>query len=70
MHSRPSEFSPIDTHIEATERRFNGTSADVSDLHEPLVHDGVYSPTDLMRHCAAMRAEIAERQKIIIDVPV
>ena len=70
MNTQPSESSRIDAHIDATECRFNGTSADVPDVGEPAVHDGVYSPTDLIRHCEAMRAEIAERQKVIIDVPV
>lgn len=34
------------------------------------VHDGVYSPLQLIEHCARIREEIAERQKHLIDLPV
>lgn len=34
------------------------------------VHDGIYDPIELIAHCDRMRADIAERQKDLIDIPV
>jgi hypothetical protein len=54
----------------AQEARANDESNDAIDTASPNVHDGVYSPIDVMRHCEQMRAEIAARQKNLVDVPV
>lgn len=70
MHIPRPTTPDIDAHVDAGERRFNGMPVDVCAPHQPSVHDGVYSPEDLIRHCEQMRAEIAERQKTIVDVPV
>lgn len=48
----------------------NDKGNEAIDTAPPYVHDGVYSPIDVMRYCALMQAEIAERQKNLVDVPV
>jgi|CXWL01.1.fsa_nt_gi hypothetical protein len=34
---------------------------------EPQVHDNIYSPTEVLKHCATIQKEIAFRQGQLID---
>jgi hypothetical protein len=63
--------SDIETHIDADERRFHNAPTHIAEPTEgPRVHDGVWSPEELVAHCEQVRQQIAAAQQVIIDLPV
>ncbi len=65
VYRRSTSVAPKD--VLPTVQRF---LREIIEQHTPSVHDGVYSPAAVAAYCEEMRAEIAERQKTIVDVPV